>query len=74
MMDKARPNDDLMALEEALAHLQKEVTQLSDELYAQQKELAALRLETAKLNTKLQASQGDSGILHPADDTPPPHY
>ena len=61
-------------LEETLAFMQAEVTQLSDELYAQQKELAELRLEVAKLTAKLQASQGDGGILNPMDDTPPPHY
>ena len=54
--------------------MQSELSQLSDELYAQQKEIAALRLEIAKLNAKWQASQADSGILHPMDDTPPPHY
>lgn len=66
--------DKLQQHEEALAFLQAELSQLSDELYAQQKEIAALRLEIAKLNAKWQASQADSGILHPMDDTPPPHY
>ena len=54
--------------------MQAEISQLSEELYAQQKEIASLRLEIAKLHAKWQASQSDSGILHPMDDTPPPHY
>ncbi len=65
---------DIQTLQEQMAFLQKEVTQLSDELYAQQKEMAALRLELLKLQQKWQAAQGDSGILNPAEDTPPPHY
>lgn len=60
--------------EEALAFMQAELSQLSEELYMQQKEIASLRLEIAKLRAKWQASQTDSGIVHPMDDTPPPHY
>lgn len=60
--------------EEALAFMQAELSQLSEELYMQQKEIASLRLEIAKLHAKWQASQTDSGIVHPMDDTPPPHY
>lgn len=65
---------DIQTLQEQMAFLQKEVTQLSDELYAQQKEMASLRLELLKLQQKWQAAQGDGGILNAAEDTPPPHY
>ena len=66
--------DRLQQTEETLAFMQAEISQLSEELYAQQKEIASLRLEIAKLHAKWQASQSDSGIIHPMDDTPPPHY
>ena len=66
--------DKIQNLEEAVAFMQSEITQLSDELYSQQKEMAELRLEIAKLSAKLQAAQGDGGILNPMDDAPPPHY
>lgn len=65
---------DIQTLQEQIAYLQKEMGQLSDELYAQQKEMALLRLELRKLEQKWQAAQSDSGILNPAEDTPPPHY
>ena len=65
---------DIQTLQEQIAYMQSELGQLSDELYAQQKEMAKLRLEILKLQQKLQASQNDSGILHAAEDVPPPHY
>ena len=54
--------------------MQAELAQLSDELYAQQKEINALRGELQKTQQKLAQAQLDSGILHAADDVPPPHY
>ena len=61
-------------LQEQIAFMQSEMSQLSDELYAQQKEMAAMRLQMMKLEQKLQAAQGDGAILSPSEDTPPPHY
>ncbi|MGC6517300.1 MAG: SlyX family protein [Candidatus Puniceispirillaceae bacterium] len=65
---------DIKMLQEQIAHLQAEISQLGDELYSQQKEIAALRLDVQKLNLKLKAEQGDGGILTAAEDRPPPHY
>ena len=61
-------------LQEQIAFMQSEISQLSDELYAQQKEMTTLRLSLMKLEQKLQAAQGDGAILSPSEDTPPPHY
>ena len=66
--------DEITTLQEQIAYLEKEVSQLSDELYAQQKDMAQLRLELVKLQQKLQASSSDSGILTSLEDSPPPHY
>lgn len=61
-------------LEEKMAILQDELSQMSHEVYAQQKELSQLMIEIEKLKSRLEAVQPDSGILTSAEDTPPPHY
>lgn len=66
--------DDVMQLQELVSHLQDDIQKLGDELFQQQKDMQALLLKIAKLEAKLQAAHMDSGILNPAEDTPPPHY
>ena len=61
-------------MQEQMAFMQAELSQLSDEVFAQQKEIADLRLQLQKLNAKLNNVQADSGILNAAEDSPPPHY
>ena len=61
-------------LEELIAILQSELSQMSDELYAQQKDIEQLRIEIGTLKSKLQNVPTDSGILTADEDTPPPHY
>lgn len=61
-------------LEELIAILQSELSQMSDELYAQQKDIEQLRIEIRNLKSKLQNVPTDSGILTADEDTPPPHY
>ena len=61
-------------LEENMAVLQDEISQVSLEVYAQQKEIIKLRLEVAALKSRLENTYPDSGILPPDEDTPPPHY
>ena len=74
IMEKITKDPMIQELQEQIAFMQSEMSQLSDELYAQQKEMAQLRLTVMKLEQKLQASQGDGAILSPSEDTPPPHY
>lgn len=77
-MPKEKPKlDDISNkyfLEEAVANLIYDVSQLSAELYEQQKEIMQLRLEVQKLRSLLHHDQTDSGILSPREDRPPPHY
>jgi SlyX protein len=61
-------------LEELIAILQSELSQMSDELYSQQKDIEQLRIEIRNLKSKLQNVPTDSGILTADEDTPPPHY
>jgi len=65
---------EIQVLQEQMAFLRAEFSQLSDELYAQQKEMSQMRLEILKLQQKLQAAQNDGAILSASEDTPPPHY
>lgn len=77
-MSNAHPETDIVSrqqqLEETVANLMHDVSQLSTELYDQQKEIMQLRLEVQKLRLLLQHAQTDSGILRPGEDRPPPHY
>ncbi len=68
-------NDTLITLQEMVAHQGREMAALSDELYQQQKEVAALKAELAILRSTVKAlKHDDSGIRHPHEETPPPHY
>ena len=61
-------------LEEQIALMQADLSQISDELYAQQRENGSLRRKIETLNDRIQSVQSDSGILKPEEDSPPPHY
>ena len=67
-------DDRITRLEEQIALMQADLSQISDELYAQQKENGSLRREIETLKDTIQAVQSDSGILKPEEDSPPPHY
>ena len=67
-------DDRITRLEEQIALMQADLSQISDELYAQQKENGSMRWEIETLKDTIQAVQSDSGILKPEEDSPPPHY
>lgn len=67
-------DDRITRLEEQIALMQADLSQISDELYAQQKENGSLRGEIESLKDTIQDLQSDSGILKPEEDSPPPHY
>ena len=64
----------MQKLQESVAFMQAELTQLSEEMYAQQREIIRLNDEVAKLKVRLAGVQPDSGIVRPDEDVPPPHY
>lgn len=67
-------DDRTTRLEEQVALMQADFSQMSDELYSQQREIGSLRQEIETLKSRLLSAQSDSGILKPEEDTPPPHY
>ena len=66
--------DRVIKLEEKMAILQDELSQMGHEVYAQQKEMARLMIEIRELKSRLEHVKVDSGILNPNDESPPPHY
>ncbi len=66
--------DRVTKLEEKMAILQDELSQMGHEVYAQQKEMARLMIEIGKLKSRLEHVTPDSGILNPSEESPPPHY
>jgi len=66
--------DRVIKLEEKIAILQDELSQMGHEVYAQQKEMARLLIEIGKLKSHLEHVKPDSGILNPSEESPPPHY
>ena len=66
--------DRVIKLEEKMAILQDELSQMGNEVYAQQKEMARLMIEIGKLKSRLEHVKSDSGILNPSEESPPPHY
>ena len=66
--------DRIIRLEEKMAILQDELSQMGHEVYAQQKEMAQLMIEIRKLKSCLEHVKPDSGILNPSEESPPPHY
>ena len=67
-------DDRITRLEEQIALMQADLSQISDELYAQQRENSSLRREIQTLKDRIYSVQSDSGILKPEEDSPPPHY
>ena len=67
-------DDRITRLEEQIALMQADLSQISDELYAQQRENGSLRREIQTLKDRIFSVQSDSGILKPEEDSPPPHY
>ena len=61
-------------MEEQVALIQADLSQMSDELYAQQREIGSLRQEIETLKSRLLSAQSDGDILTPEEDGPPPHY
>ena len=66
--------DRVIMLEEKMAILQDELSQMGHEVYAQQKEMARLLIEIGKLKSHLEHVKPDSGILNQSEESPPPHY
>tara|TARA_Y100000766_G_scaffold245754_1_gene225833 strand:+ start:36 stop:242 length:207 start_codon:yes stop_codon:yes gene_type:complete len=66
--------DRLIKLEEKMAILQNELSQMGHEVYAQQKEMVRLMIEVGELKSRLEHVKPDSGILNPNEESPPPHY
>ncbi len=52
----------MQKLQESLAFMQAELSQLGEEVYAQQREITRLNDEVAKLKSRLAGVQPDSGI------------
>ena len=67
-------DDRTTRLEEQVALMQADLSQMSDELYSQQREVGSLRQEIETLKSRILYAQSDSGILKPEEDRPPPHY
>ena len=67
-------DDRITRLEEQIALMHADLSQISDELYAQQRENGSLRREIETLKGRIQSVLSDSGILKPEEDSPPPHY
>ena len=66
--------DRVIKLEEKMAILQDELSQMGHEVYAQQKEMARLMIEIGKLKSHIEHVKPNSGILNPSEELPPPHY
>ena len=66
--------DRVIKLEEKMAILQDELSQMGHEVYAQQKEMARLMIEIGKLKSHLEHVKPDSGIINPREESSPPHY
>lgn len=74
-------NDDILTLQETLAHQSMQIEQLSDALYAQQKdntamrkELDALKGEFKRIMEMASSQDGDSSGYTTGYEPPPPHY
>jgi len=68
-------NDEIMALQEMVAHQSQDIAWLSDELHTQQKEIARLHQQLEALHAKLQAATEEGGGAQTPDrGPPPPHY
>ena len=66
--------DRFIKLEEKMAILQDELSQMGHEVYAQQKEMAQLMIEIGKLKSRLEHVKPNSVTLNQSEESPPPHY
>lgn len=62
---------DIIALQEALAHQEELVRQMSEELYQQQKEILTLKRQMAQVIEQVK-TVGNGGTE--GQEPPPPHY
>ena len=67
-------DDRITRLEEQIAIIRADLSQISDELFTQQQEIGHLQREIGVLKGRIQSAQSDSGILKPEEDSSPPHY
>ena len=77
-MNEFTPNEiqlqsQLYELESRLAFQDDALQQLNNELLEHQKRIEKLQRQVLMLAEKLQQG-GDSGILRPHEEPPPPHY
>lgn len=67
--------DGTLRLQEAMAHLQQDISRLSDELYTQQREIVELRGYIKLLESRLEQAVLDAaGASKHEQEPPPPHY
>lgn len=64
-------NNQIIQLQEELAHQSMEISRLSEELYAQQKEILRLSKHISEFKETLESG---SHIRYQSEETPPPHY
>ena len=67
-------DDEIIKLQEIVAHQGSDIEKISKELYLQQKEVYKLQEKVRKLEDKIKNINNDSGIRELEDETPPPHY
>ncbi len=63
--------DDIIQLQEELAHQALTISRLSDELYAQQREILQLQKQMGNFKETVE-SLSQTGFE--VDESPPPHY
>ena len=63
----------LIDLEIRFAHQQDHIDKLDDVIYRQQQMMDKLEQKIALLEKRLK-TMGESNILKPEEDSPPPHY
>lgn len=64
----------LIELESKIAFQEDTVHSLHQELLVHQKRIEQLQRQIMALAERLQQLPEDSGILHPEEEPPPPHY
>ena len=69
-------HDDIVTLQEMLAHQSVEIAQLSEELYKQQKEMSHLKKQLALLIDKVRELEANGSQTNQpfTPEPPPPHY
>jgi len=66
--------DEVIKLQEIIAHQGEDIEKMSHELYVQQKEIMQIKESLKKLESKIKGMGSDSGIRSLEEETPPPHY